>query len=178
MKLNIGCGNRKSDGFVNLDIDKSVKPDVLADLSSGNLPFKDNTFNEITATHILEHIGDGFMNLIKEIYRVSENNATINIVVPHYNHWTFHADPTHVRVIDINMFNLFNKEWCRHDKLVNNGSSNYAYLYDVDFRILEYSYRPEIEYENLPFDQLQEMVKKYNNVASETYIKLIVIKTD
>jgi hypothetical protein len=31
MKLNIGCETRKLDGFVNVDIDPSVKPEIVGD---------------------------------------------------------------------------------------------------------------------------------------------------
>ena len=178
MKLNLGCGNKQLDGYINLDNDPSVNPDVVADLNVEKLPFDDNTFDEVIASHVLEHIGDGFMNLIKEIYRISKPNSTIQIVVPHYNHWTFHADPTHVRSIDVHMFSLLNKDWCKNDREVNNGSSNYADTLDVDFKIIEFSYRPETGYDHLTHEELVNAMMKYNNVVSETYIKLGVIKLD
>ena len=174
MKLNLGSGNKKIDGFINLDIDESTNPDVVCDLNKGVLPFQDNTFDEILAFHILEHIGDGFMDLMKDIYRVSKPDANIHIRIPHHNHWTFHTDPTHVRSITVNTFELFSKEWCEQDKKVNNGSSCYAN--DVDFKIVNYSHRPEKEYENLTPDELFKTSLKYNNVIIESYIQLKVIK--
>ena len=32
MKLNYGCGNMKLEGFINIDIEPSVKPDITCDI--------------------------------------------------------------------------------------------------------------------------------------------------
>lgn len=56
VKLNLGCGNRHLDGFINIDqVDDwhTVAPDVDADLRS--LPFDDSVADEIHAYHVFEH---------------------------------------------------------------------------------------------------------------------------
>jgi len=85
-KLNLGCGLKKLDGFLNIDIDKNVNPDKVLDLESGKLPLKDNTVDEVVANYVLEYIGDGFLNLLKEIYRVCESGATVEIRSVHPRH--------------------------------------------------------------------------------------------
>ncbi len=57
IKLNLGCGRKKWDGFINVDYPNKwhpVTPDVMCDIK--NLPFKDNSADEIHAIHVIEHL--------------------------------------------------------------------------------------------------------------------------
>ena len=84
MKINIGGGFKRYDGFVNLDADPLTNPDYLVRLGEDVLPFEDNTVDEVKAYHILEHIGPGFFQLMKELYRVAEHGCILDIIVPHH----------------------------------------------------------------------------------------------
>jgi predicted SAM-dependent methyltransferase len=53
-KINIGCGLDKKKGYINVDIRKDVNPDVICDIQYLE-PFKDNSIDEIYASHVLEH---------------------------------------------------------------------------------------------------------------------------
>ena len=99
MKLNLGSGLKRIDGFLNVDYDERSNPDFIVDLEKGILPFEDNSVDGIVAHHILEHIGEGFLTLMKEIYRVSKDGTIIDIEVPHHRHENFFGDPTHKRPI-------------------------------------------------------------------------------
>lgn len=54
-KLNLGCGTKKYDGFLNMDIRSEVNPDILGDVSDLS-QFASETFSYIRAEDILEHI--------------------------------------------------------------------------------------------------------------------------
>jgi len=95
MKLNLGSGTNPKIGYINIDKAYFSGVGLLCDLEVG-LPFKDNTMDEIVATHILEHITN-LVDLFKEMWRVCKNSAKIRIDVPHYTNPLFYADPTHVR---------------------------------------------------------------------------------
>ena len=47
MKLNIGCGKKILNGYINLDVVKLPGVDIVHDLNKYPWPFKDNYFDEI-----------------------------------------------------------------------------------------------------------------------------------
>ena len=58
MKLNLGCGHKLLDGFVNVDLENNwsqKQPDVVADVTQ-RLPFEDNSADEVHAYHVIEHV--------------------------------------------------------------------------------------------------------------------------
>lgn len=92
VKVDIGCGlNKQRD--IGLDIKRLPGVDVVADVSK-NLPFKDNTIDEIFCSHTIEHI-ENPIKLIEEIWRITKPKGKVVIKVPHcQNHGAF-RDPTH-----------------------------------------------------------------------------------
>tara|TARA_Y100001968_G_C19059544_1_gene573097 strand:- start:29 stop:592 length:564 start_codon:yes stop_codon:yes gene_type:complete len=148
MKLNLGCGYDKREGFINLDSFKSCEPDILHDIEDTPWPFDDDSFNEILIKHVLEHIGETFnifRNVMREIYRVSQDKASIHIHVPNYKHVSYWADPTHVRAFDEVTFIMMSKK--NNDRWIKN-KSNYtmlAYLMDVNFELISSKYIPSKE---------------------------------
>lgn len=179
MKLNLGSGIKRYDGFLNVDIDPSVNPDFIVDLETGVLPFDDNSVEEIKMYHILEHIGPNFFKFLQEVYRVCKHNAIIDVVVPHPRHDYFLGDPSHVRPITIEMMNRFSKKYNDAEK-ESAGTTLFAYVYDVDFEIFQYNYKLEPFFEQMiqdkPSDEVNMMARLYNNVIQEIHFKMIVRK--
>lgn len=192
MKLNIGSGYTKIDGYLNVDDDDLVKPDYVVDFEKGILPFGDNSVDAIIAHHILEHIGDNFILLMQEIYRVCKNGAIIDILVPHHNHDVFHNDPTHKRKITVDGMRLFSKKFIDEHNSALGASSGMAYKYAVDFEMVWFQYEYDVFYkddmanfhkarEDGTLTQAQEfeyirLFREANNVAIETMMKLVVVK--
>ena len=86
-KLNLGSGIDYKEGWVNVDISNrvygvSVKLDVKWDLNKFPYPFKDDTFNEILISYVLEYL-DNPIKTLKEVVRIAKNNAKITIFVVH-----------------------------------------------------------------------------------------------
>jgi predicted SAM-dependent methyltransferase len=116
VKLNLGCGHNKRDGYVNIDKYPVVSPDMLWDLEQTPYPFETNSVAEIAATHVLEHLGqstDVFLGIIKELHRILKPGGTIDITVPCYRSDAYWGDPTHVRPVTPAMLYLFSKKNCR-----------------------------------------------------------------
>ena len=75
IKLDIGCGKRKEPGFIGLDIDPESDADVIA--SALDLPYKDETVNEIQSIHLVEHLTPSeCQKFFSEIFRVLKKGGT------------------------------------------------------------------------------------------------------
>jgi SAM-dependent methyltransferase len=99
--LNLGCGNniKISDGiatWINLDLSTEKGADIMGDLEKGLPMFKDEMFDFVLASHVLEHV-QNYIPLIHEIWRVMKPWGTLVIKVPEFPCRAAIADPTHVR---------------------------------------------------------------------------------
>ena len=180
MKINLGAGNSRIDGFVNIDYDSKSNPDYCLNIEKDPLPFDDNSVDVVVAHHILEHLGEGYFYCLQELYRVCKHGATIDIRVPHPRSDTFIADPTHRRPITPLGLQLFSKKFNQYCKENKEPSSLLGDYFDVDFDLLEWNYIPNKQYREKLSDKPKEYVEQYinerNNIVSEIYIKLMVVK--
>lgn len=158
MKINLGSGHKRFEGFLNLDDDTLCNPDYLINLEKDLLPFPDNSVDEVKAHHILEHIGDNFIPLIQDIYRVCKHNAIVDIRVPHHLHEFYFADPTHKRPITVQMLSTFSKTNNKRDFESNGSYSGFAFKYNVDFEMIHYDF----EYDPFYLEMIQNVKNKKN----------------
>jgi predicted SAM-dependent methyltransferase len=180
MKINIGGGFKKFEGFLNVDLDASTNPDIVMNLETDKFPLEDSSVDEVKAHHIFEHIGEGFLDFMKELYRICKDGAIIDIEVPHHRHENFFGDPTHRRPITIEMLRKFSKKYNEWHIEHHKSSSGFGLFCDVDFEILEYDFVVDQDYAELAaqgkYEQLHQMSKQINNVYSDLRIKLVVVK--
>jgi SAM-dependent methyltransferase len=180
MKLNIGGGDVRIEGFVNLDYDTLSNPDYVVDLEKDIFPFEDNTVETVVAHHVLEHLGEGYFHCLQEIYRVCKHGAVVDVRVPHHRHDSFASDPTHRRPITIVGLQLFSKKFNKHCREVGYASSRLGEYFNVDFEVLDYKYIPDdkcrVKFESFTSEQLEDYANEHNNIISEVHVKLIVIK--
>jgi predicted SAM-dependent methyltransferase len=79
IRLNIGCDRTQIGGFLGVDFNPDVNPDVLA--PADKLPYEDNTVDEIYASHVLEHLP--YENkALEEWLRVLKPGGLLTVAVP------------------------------------------------------------------------------------------------
>jgi SAM-dependent methyltransferase len=140
MKLNLGCGQNKKDGYVNVDKFDSFAPDVVWDLEQFPWPFEDDSVEEIVMYHSLEHMGgdtDTFLSIMKELYRVCMPDGVVHITVPHQHSDGFDGDPTHVRPINGDILSLFSKAKNREWKELGWPNTPLGTYLDIDFDMVD-----------------------------------------
>lgn len=106
LMLDVGCGMTKHKGCIGVDTRKLKGVDIIADACM--LPFKDNCFDKIFLSHIVEHIQD-LVLFMKEIWRISKSVATILVWTPHFTAHRSYADPTHQHHMSSQSFDYFDK---------------------------------------------------------------------
>ncbi len=97
-KLNLGAGQFRKEGYINVDWDDKAEPDVKCDLNKFPYPFEDNEFQEIITEHCLEHLENPF-EVIKELHRILDSKGKLIIKVPHFSRGFTH--PEHKSGFDI-----------------------------------------------------------------------------
>lgn len=93
-KLNLGAGESKKIGYLNLDWNKLTNPDVQHDLNITPYPFADSTFDLIEASHVLEHL-DKPLTIMSELHRILKPGGKLIIRVPHFSRGFTHAEHSH-----------------------------------------------------------------------------------
>ena len=139
-KLNLGCGFDHRDGYLNADSFQECKPDVLINIEETPWAFRDNAYQHILLKHVLEHVGQSYSSfkaIMQELYRITANQGTIEIHIPHFRHDTFWSDPTHVRAFTLLTFQMMSK--AQNDEWIQK-RANYsmiAYDMNVNFEVIK-----------------------------------------
>ena len=176
MKLNIGCGFNKLDGYINVDQFPECAPDVLWNLEETPWPFAESSVDELVAHHGLEHLGQEtkvFFAILKELYRLMRHGGLLEITVPHPHHPTFISDPTHVRAFTGNTFEMMNRaknlDWAKR----NVNITLLALMLDINFVTMEAiqtydaPWRKRIDDGTLTMEEVREASKTQLGVIRE-----------
>ena len=104
LRIDLGCGAKKKDGTIGLDVLPGPGVDQVVDLLNAPLPFPDRSVAYVHSSHFLEHVKDPSA-LFAEITRVAEDGATLEF-------WTPYAWENSAFIIDHKMF--FNEDHYLH----------------------------------------------------------------
>ena len=146
-KLDIGCADKRPDGYMGLDIQYFEYPDknfVVADLND-ILPFDDNSFTEVRAMYVLEHLyNDKKISFMNEIYRILKPQGNFVAAFPPPIMRTgspsgmFYCDPTHYAYWMPGTFSCFSKEF--RDKSNSNETYEKGYGIKASFEVAQASW--------------------------------------
>jgi len=184
-KLNLGSGFLKLDGYINVDNFELCEPDMLVDLNKLPWPFEDDEFQHVVAKDILEHLGDEkitLLDVIKEMYRISENGAVWEVQFPH--HRCDHAwdDPTHRRPITPATFRLFDQKRAIDGIKEGRSETPLSIMTGVDLDVCEVKYNyigfwlEKLKNKQITPEELEFALHTQCNVAESTSMLLQVHK--
>ena len=92
-RLNLGCNLDLREGWVNVDIVDYGGNEVV-DLNRCPWPYEEDSFDEIYASHVLEHL-ETFRPTITELWRISRPGALIDVRVPFFLSTKYYSEPDH-----------------------------------------------------------------------------------
>ena len=122
--LDFGCGNKKRNGSVGIDINSNTDADIVHDLNVFPYPFDDSTFDEVYADNVIEHLED-VIKVMEELRRVTKKGALIKIIVPYFrSKWAF-IDPTHIHFFTVDSFSYFDPAH-EHNRLYNYSKATFS----------------------------------------------------
>ena len=95
MKLDIGCGKNKKEGFTGIDQYDMPGVDIVSDLTK-KWPVEDDSVEEVHCSHFVEHLtAKQRIHFYNELYRVMKTGAKATIIAPHWGSNRAYGDPTH-----------------------------------------------------------------------------------
>ncbi|MEW5899565.1 MAG: methyltransferase domain-containing protein, partial [Bacillota bacterium] len=92
MKVDMGCGAHKKEGFFGIDKMPLAGVDLVCDIEKG-IPLKSNVAEYIYCEYLLEHI-ENIERVMAEIYRIARPGALVEIKVPYFLSTGAFQDPT------------------------------------------------------------------------------------
>jgi SAM-dependent methyltransferase len=82
VRVDLGCGNARREGFVGLDQFPGPQVDEVLDLTADRYPFDDDSVDEVFSAHFLEHI-DVPNHVFEETGRICKDGARIEFWTPY-----------------------------------------------------------------------------------------------
>lgn len=96
IKLNVGCGYTREDGWTGIDIRRTDAADIVWDLTHFPWPLASACCNEIKMQQVWEIIPPRCrMDLMDEMWRIAKPDCALTMTAPHANTLGAAQDPTH-----------------------------------------------------------------------------------
>lgn len=130
LKLDLGCGDNKREGFWGVDNRKTPSVDQVVDLMKFPWPWKDASVEEVHCSHFLEHVpGPTRIPWMDELWRIMTVGAKATMITPYWSSPRAIQDPSHAwPPIAEQSYLYFNKGWRDQNRL-----GHYLGTCDFDF---------------------------------------------
>ena len=163
LKLDLACGQNKTEGYFGVDIAPGPNVDAVVDLEQFPWPIESNSAEDIVCNHYVEHTSD-LMKFMNEVYRILKPGGKIKIVAPYYTSMRCWQDPTHTRAISDATFLYYNKEWRKINKL-----DHYPITCDFDFT---YGYDMDPTWASKHEEARNFAIAHYWNIVNDIHVVL------
>lgn len=166
LKIDLGCGPNKKEGFLGVDSIEFDGVDHVFDIGTDVWPFEDGSVTEANCSHCLEHLTPKqrcwFAN---ELYRVLAKGGTCSLTTPSWRSGRAYGDPTHQWPPISEWFYWYlNREW-REGQAPHTDKKHCDWGYDCDFdHTLGYLLDPETAQRN---DEYKTFALKHYTESSQ-----------
>ncbi len=104
MKIDLGCGRNKKEGFFGVDCQQLPGVDLVCDCNS-IIPISDNVADEVNAVNFLEHVNnDKRIHIMNEVWRILKPGGYFYSYTPSSDGRGAFQDPTHYSFWNENSF--------------------------------------------------------------------------
>lgn len=151
-ELLLGCGNSRLkrvkpawrpqawELLVTVDLDPACGADVQHDLEVVPWPFDDETFDEVHAYDVMEHLGTqgdyrAFFAHFAEAYRILKPGGLFCGITPHWHSAWLWNDPGHRRSISLETLAFLNQSTYAGEIGVT-AMTDYRWLWKGDFKLV------------------------------------------
>jgi hypothetical protein len=147
LKLDIGCGKNKREGFLGVDLYQFDGVDVVLNVVAGKWdpyddaprkfepwPWETSSVDEAHSSHFVEHLTPvERCHFFNELWRVLKPGAQATIITPHWSNARAYGDPTHQWPAISEWFYLYlNRDW-RSANAPHSDAENWAPGYKCHF---------------------------------------------
>jgi hypothetical protein len=168
LKLDLGCGQSKQEGFTGVDIVKMDGVDVVADLFTFPWPFDDDSVEEVFASHFIEHVPD-LPATMNELYRVMKDGAKVRFVHPYLKSDRAFQDPTHKQFLSEAAWPYYARDWREINKL-----DHYPITCDFGIENIAATWAPPWDQKHTEAQQFA--LKHHWNAVSDLIVDLVARK--
>lgn len=155
MRLDLGCGKNKKEGFEGVDSIAFEGVDHVVDLTHYPWPWEDGSVEEVHCSHVIEHLpARERIAFANELFRILAPNGKATIIAPHWASCRAYGDMTHCwPPVSEFWFYYLSKSWraqnCPHDDIEFNPNG-----YSCDFQATwGYGINPALHTRNQEFQQ-------------------------
>lgn len=151
-KIDLGCGNDKSEGWFGVDIVDTDDCDMVLDLDQSQWGLPENYFAEARANDVFEHLRNP-VQFMENLHDILKDGGMVYISSPHFSslNWT---DPTHKRMVGYQTMFYF--------------TDNHKFGFYSDARFEVVQSKINFKYKN-PVNRLVEPLVNINSFAKSVY---------
>ena len=96
MKIDLGCGPNKKEGFIGVDQYEMNNVDLILDIGKEIFPWDDGEVEEFHCSHFFEHLkAEERIHVVNEMFRCLQEGGKVTIITPHWASNRAYGDLTH-----------------------------------------------------------------------------------